>query len=101
MPMHATHNFHPSNKITLVGAPGFADGFEAWIIPGLNGVEQHGEEPVSVITTDVGDIHVVPASTVRFPEKPSDNRNAEMYRAEWSTKADRNPRDVYIPEALR
>ncbi len=55
-----------------------------------------------MIFTEVGDLHVVPASTV-FPSDhaPVESPQARAYREEWAVKADRNPRDVYIPEALR
>lgn len=94
---------HAANAVEIVGAKGFADRFEAYVIPGLDHLPPRDERgALAVIVTEVGDIHVVPSSTVRRPEpvKP-DSPDAAAYRAEWAVKAHRNPADVYIPEALR
>jgi hypothetical protein len=91
---------HPSNHVEVKGAPGFTD-FSAAIIPGLHGISSAADvEPRTVVVDADGGIFVVPSRCVSFVHK-ADSPQAAAYRAEWATKADRNPRDVYIPEALR
>lgn len=54
-----------ADNVEIVGAPGFVDRFRARLIPGLDHVPAvDGRGDLAVITTEVGDIHVVPASTV-------------------------------------
>lgn len=88
---------HPANRVQVKGAPGFED-FEAGVIPGLHEVSTAADvEPRTVVVDAAGGIFVVPSRCVTFIDSPE----AAAYRAEWATKADRSPRDVYIPEALR
>jgi len=85
--------FHPNNKVEVIGAPGYVG-----TIPGLESIPVlDGRGDLAVIVTEGGEAHVVPAKFVHRVDSPE----AAAYRAEWATKADRNPRDVYIPEALR
>jgi hypothetical protein len=87
-----------AQRVEINGQPGYADGFKAVLIPGLHEVVYVDDaEPKSVIVTEAGDILAVDSKNVTFVDSPQ----AAAYRAEWATKADRNPRDVYIPEALR
>lgn len=76
---------------------GFPSPFRAVLIPGLHEISQPGSEPVSVISTQSGEVLCVPSRTVH----PVDSPEASRYREEWATKADRNPREVYVPKALR
>lgn len=56
--------------IKVVGAPGYPEEFRAVLIPGLHEVPQPGEAPVSVISTEAGELLAVPSDTVRFVEGP-------------------------------
>lgn len=58
-----------AQRVKIVGAPGFTEEFRAVIIPGLHMVPQTGSrEPVTVISTEAGELLCVPSSTVRDPE---------------------------------
>lgn len=84
--------------VEINNAPGYVDRFEAILIPGLHEFRvADDQEPVSVVTTEVDDIHVVPSRCVRF----TDWRPARAYRREWAAKAGRPESEVYVPEALR
>lgn len=56
--------------IKVVGAPGYPEEFRAVLIPGLHEVPQPGEAPVSVISTEAGELLAVPSDTVEFVEGP-------------------------------
>lgn len=57
-----------AQEVEIIGAPGFVDRFRAAVIPGLDWIERAGEEPVTVIVTEVGEILVVPAGSVHDVE---------------------------------
>ena len=86
--------------VKITGAPGFVDEFTATLIPGLHGIPSAvaGDETITIISTSAGEVLAVPSQFVEFTDE---SPLAQAYRAEWSVKADRNPSDVYIPEALR
>lgn len=86
--------------VKITGAPGFVDGFIATLIPGLHEIPSTSpaEGPVTIISTSAGEVLAVPSVFVSLTEE---SPLAQAYRSEWSVKADRNPSDVYIPEALR
>ncbi len=88
-PFKATHR--------VIGAKGYAN-FDAKVVPGLDRVPAVDARGGLVVVADkAGEVHVVPASTLH--KLPSSH--AVQYVAEWATKANRNPSDVYIPENLR
>lgn len=58
-----------AQRIYLEGAPGFEDGFEGFIIPGLHKVDRGGGEFVTIIGTGEGDNYVVPSSAVMIVAK--------------------------------
>lgn len=57
-----------AQRVKIVGLPGYVEEFRAVIIPGLHRVPQPGEQPVTVISTEAGELLCVPSSTVRDPE---------------------------------
>lgn len=98
-----------AQHVEVNGEPGYADGFKAVLIPGLHEIAfVEGVGSKSVIITEAGDFLAVDSKNVTFVDSPdaqesgpTESAGAAAYRAEWATKADRNPREVYIPEALR
>lgn len=54
--------------VKVVGAPGYPEEFRAVLIPGLH--EIPGESPVSVISTEAGEILAVPSESVQFVDSP-------------------------------
>ncbi len=61
-----------NGRVEITGAPGFVDRFRATLIPGLHEVRLAGEsEPVSVVSTEAGEILAVPSGCITFtPEEP-------------------------------
>lgn len=53
-----------ARKVKVVGVPGYPESFRAVVIPGLDRVAQPGEADVAVISTEAGDILVVPADSL-------------------------------------
>lgn len=52
-------------QVEIIGAPGFVDRFKAVLVPGLHEVSFAGDvEPVSVITTQAGELLAVPSKYV-------------------------------------
>lgn len=53
--------------VKVVGAPGFVEEFRAILIPGLHKIPAvDGRGELSVVTTEVGDIHVIPSKHVEL-----------------------------------
>lgn len=80
--------------VVVYKARGYVDRYLAKVIPGLHrfpAVDGRGD--LTVLTTEAGDILVVPSRNVFTPE-------GLRYAEEWSTKTGRSVFDVYIPEAL-
>lgn len=56
-------------NVKIIGAPGYVDEFEAVIIPGLHKIPAvDGRGELTVVTTEVGDIHVIPSEFVQEVE---------------------------------
>lgn len=58
-----------AREVEIIGAPGYVDRFRAFVVPGLDrvpAVDDRGD--LAVLYTEVGDYHVVPASTVHDVE---------------------------------
>lgn len=53
-----------ARKVKVVGVPGFGEDFRAVVIPGLDRVAQPGEANVAVISTEAGELLVVPADSL-------------------------------------
>jgi hypothetical protein len=71
-------------KVKVVGVPGYPDEFRATIIPGLHEVPQPGEEPVTVISTEAGEILVVPSSSIEEVPERTISAIAREIRADWT-----------------
>lgn len=56
--------------VKVVGAPGYPEEFRAVLIPGLHDIPQPDGPPVSVISTEAGEILAVPSESIRFVEAP-------------------------------
>lgn len=52
-------------RAQLVGCPGYEDGYRCTVIPGLHEIPRPGGEPVTVISTEAGDLLCVPSHYVR------------------------------------
>ena len=66
----------------------------ATLIPGLHEIPLAGEDPVTVVSLENGEIHAVPSWSVFTPE-------GLRYAQEWATKTRAGFRGVTVPEALR
>jgi hypothetical protein len=75
-----------SNKVNVVGAPGFPEPFRATLIPGLDAVQLAGEkEPYAVVSTEAGELLAVPSRCVEeLPEERTIAAIAREIRADWT-----------------
>lgn len=56
--------------VKVVGAPGYPEEFRAVLIPGLHKVPQPGRNPVSVISTEAGELLAIESEFVELVEGP-------------------------------
>lgn len=82
-----------SQKIILVDHPGYVARYEGRLVPGLHRAGTDNNEPVSVISTEAGDVLAVKSRHLFTPE-------GLRYAEEWATKLHVSVLDVYIPRAL-
>lgn len=80
-------------------APGFDPDTRGTIVDGLERVGSSDQGPLTVIVTEAGDFLAIPSKHIEVIDS-SDSPDAAAYREEWAVKSGRNPRDVYVPEAL-
>ncbi len=53
-----------ARRVKVVGAAGYPEAFSAVVIPGLDRVARPGKADVAVISTEAGEILVVPADSL-------------------------------------
>lgn len=53
-------------QVEITGAPGFVDNFKATLVSGLHRVGTVDGQPVTVVTTEVGEYLAVPSKHVRL-----------------------------------
>lgn len=83
-----------AQQVVVFKHPGFTDRFRAILIPGLHKVSSPpGAEPVSVISTEAGEVLAVQSRHVFTPE-------GLAYAEEWATKDHSTVFDVRVPDAL-
>lgn len=82
-----------AQQVIVANHPGYVDRYKATLIPGLHKVEQPGEEPVSVISTESGETLAVRSRHLFTPE-------GLRYAEEWATKNHTTIFDVRVPDAL-
>lgn len=80
-------------KLVIVEHKGFPQRFKATLIPGLHKVDQPGEDPVTVISTEAGDVIAVPSRYVFTPE-------GLRYAEDWATQTHKSIFDIRVPDAL-
>ena len=83
-----------AQQVIVFKLPGYVDRFRATLIPGLHRiVSARGAEPVSVVSTEAGEVLAVESRHVFTPE-------GLAYAEEWATKSHASVFDIKIPEAL-
>jgi hypothetical protein len=81
-------------QVVVFKHPGFVDRFKATLIPGLHKISSAPDvDPVSVVSTEAGEVLAVQSRHVFTPE-------GLQYAEEWATKTHSTVFDVKIPEAL-